>query len=126
MSGKGKQSSKKAMVKSRESVKPQPASSLSNSNDSSNSERPEVSVALPVIKTVDNTRHLPRYSAVLQRNAEEGIVAEDLDTLQLELEILLSSVVVRSRIIQEEIANLSSAEERRDKRSERSAKKICF
>ena len=42
---------------------------------------------------------------------------EDLDSLQLELEMLLSSVVVRSRTIQEEICGLSSAEERRDRRS---------
>ena len=42
---------------------------------------------------------------------------EDLDALQLELEMLLSSVVVRQRMIKEEETALCSAEERRDRRS---------
>ena len=114
MSGKGKQNSKKAVVKSvRESGKLAQAA-LANSDTSS--EGSEMT-ALPVIKMIDNSKVLPRYYSVLQRSAEEGVNMEDLDTLQLELEMLLSSVVVRSRMLQEEIASLSASEERRDRRS---------
>lgn len=42
---------------------------------------------------------------------------EDLDTLQLELEALLSCVAVRNRVIREEIKLLESAEEKRDKKA---------
>ncbi|KAG7207698.1 hypothetical protein KM043_009316 [Ampulex compressa] len=114
MSGKGKQSSKKAVVKVRESGKTAQSSLL---NSDTSSESTETTMSLPVLKTVDNSRHLPRYTSILQRTVEEGIGMEDLDTLQLELETLLSSVVVRHRMLQDEIASLSSAEERRDKRS---------
>lgn len=114
MSGKGKLSTKKTPVKIREGGKTaQPM--LQNSDTSS--EGTEMASSLPVLKSIDSARQLPRYCTILQRNAEEGIGMEDLDTLQLELETLLSSVVVRTRTLQEEIASLSSAEERRDKRS---------
>uniref|UniRef100_A0A6V7LBC9 Transcriptional adapter 3 n=1 Tax=Bracon brevicornis TaxID=1563983 RepID=A0A6V7LBC9_9HYME len=114
MSGKGKLSTKKTPVKSRESVKT--AQTPSQSSDTS-VDSPEMAFSLPVIKVADNSKLLPRYTAILQRNQEEGVGMEDLDTLQLELETLLSSTVVRSRMLQEEISCLSSAEERRDKRS---------
>lgn len=114
MSGKGKLSTKKTPVKVREGGKmAQP--SLQSSDTSS--EGAEMTSNLPALKSIDSARQLPRYSMILQRNAEEGVGMEDLDTLQLELETLLSSVVVRTRTLQDEIANLSSAEERRDKRS---------
>ncbi|XP_046751940.1 transcriptional adapter 3-B [Diprion similis] len=114
MSGKGKQSSKKALIKVREGGK---SGHLSSVNSDTSSESTEAAVSLPVLKTVDNGKHLPRYCSILQRSAEECVGMEDLDTLQLELETLLSSVVVRCRLLQDEITNLSSAEERRDKRS---------
>lgn len=118
MSGKGKQSSKKAVVKVRESGKTAQSTSAGAANSESSSESTETTMSLPILKTADNTRHLPRYSSILQRTPDEGVGMEDLDTLQLELEMLLSSVVVRHRMLQDEIANLSSAEtERRDKRS---------
>jgi transcriptional adapter 3 len=114
MSGKGKQNSKKAVVKSVKESGKLTQSVLANSDTSS--EGSEMTV-LPVIKMIDNSKVLPRYYSVLQRNAEDGINMEDLDILQLELEMLLSSVVVRSRMLQEEIASLSASEERRDRRS---------
>lgn len=118
MSGKGKQSSKKAVIKVRESGKTAQSSSATAINSESSSESTETTMSLPILKTADNSRHLPRYSSILQRTPDEGVGMEDLDTLQLELEMLLSSVVVRHRMLQDEIANLSSAEtERRDKRS---------
>ncbi|XP_001605876.1 transcriptional adapter 3-B [Nasonia vitripennis] len=124
MSGKGKQNSKKAIIKTgRESGKVvQPV--LANSDTSS--EGSEMMTVFPVIKMIDNSKVLPRYSSVLQRNTEDGINMEDLDTLQLELEMLLSSVVVRSRMLQEEIASLSASEERRDRRSKSGKGLACI
>lgn len=116
MSGKGKQNSKKAVVKpSREKESGKLAQSMLAHSDTS-SEGSEMN-ALPVIKTIDTAKFLPKYYSILQRNAEDGINMEDLDALQLELEMLLSSVVVRSRMLQEEISTLSASEERRDRRS---------
>ncbi|XP_011696496.1 PREDICTED: transcriptional adapter 3-B [Wasmannia auropunctata] len=115
MSGKGKQSSKKAVIKIRESGKTSQQSSTANSDG--NSEVPEPTTSQFLLKTVDNSRHLPRYTSILKRTTEEGVVMDDLDTLQLELETLLSAVVVRHRTLQDEIANLFSAEERRERRS---------
>lgn len=118
MSGKGKQNSKKAMVKS--SVRDSSgklAQSLLLANSDTSSEGSEMTASLPVIKMIDNSKVLPRYYSVLQRNAEDGINMDDLDVLQLELEMLLSAVVVRSRMLQDEIASLSASEERRDRRS---------
>lgn len=114
MSGKGKQSSKKAVVKVRESGKTAQSSLL---NTDTNSETPEPTTSQAILKIIDNARHLPKYTNILKRTAEEGVGMEDLDTLQLELETLLSAVVVRHRTLQDEIANLSSVEERRDRRS---------
>ncbi|KAM0731805.1 Transcriptional adapter 3-B [Formica fusca] len=114
MSGKGKQSSKKAVVKVRESGKTAQSSLL---NTDTNSETPEPTTSQAILKIIDNGRHLPKYTNILKRTAEEGVGMEDLDTLQLELETLLSAVVVRHRTLQDEIANLSSVEERRDRRS---------
>ncbi|XP_077264420.1 transcriptional adaptor 3 [Temnothorax americanus] len=114
MSGKGKQSSKKAVVKIRESGK---TAQSSTANSDVSSEVPEPTTSQFFLKTVDNSRNLPRYTSILKRTAEEGIGMEDLDTLQLELETLLSAVVVRHRTLHDEIASLFSAEERRDRRS---------
>ncbi|XP_035721557.1 transcriptional adapter 3-A-like [Vespa mandarinia] len=114
MSGKGKQSSKKAVGKVRECVKTAEASVLNADMSPSGTES---IMSIPILKISDNSRLLPRYASVLQRTTEDSVGMEDLDALQLELETLLSSVVVRHRMLQDEIASLSSAEERRDKRS---------
>ncbi|KYN00888.1 PREDICTED: transcriptional adapter 3-B [Cyphomyrmex costatus] len=117
MSGKGKQSSKKAVIKIRESGKTT-QSSIINSDANSEVQEPTTSQFFP--KTIDNNRHLPRYTNILKRAAEEGVAMDDLDTLQLELETLLSAVVVRHRTLQDEITSLFSAEERKDRRSKSS------
>ncbi|XP_012543058.1 transcriptional adapter 3-B [Monomorium pharaonis] len=114
MSGKGKQNSKKAVVKVRESGK---TAQSSMTNTDTNTEISEPTTSQCFLKTIDNSRHLPRYTSILKRTPEEGISMDDLDTLQLELETLLSAVVVRHRTLQDEIASLFSAEERRDRRS---------
>ncbi|KAG5332278.1 TAD3B protein, partial [Acromyrmex heyeri] len=117
MSGKGKQSSKKAVIKIRESGKTAQSSTM---NSDASSEVPEPTTSQFLLKTVDNSRHLPRYTSILKRTVEEGVVMDDLDTLQLELETLLSAVVVRHRTLQDEISSLFSAEERKDRRSKSS------
>jgi len=61
---------------------------------------------------------------ILKRTTEEGVGMEDLDTLQLELETLLSTVVVRHRTLQDEIISLSSVEERRGDRRSKSGKSM--
>lgn len=103
------------MVKSTRDSGKLAQASLANSDTSS--EGSEMMATLPVLKVIDNNKFLPRYTSILQRTLDEGINMEDLDFLQPELEMILTSVVVRSRILKEEISNLSSAEERRDKRS---------
>lgn len=114
MSGKGKQSSKKAVIKVREGGK-SAQSTLNNAEGSPESE--DVSTFLSNLKIIDKEKQLPKYCSILQRSSEEGIGMEDLDALQMELEMMLSSVVLRSRALQEEITSFSSTDERRDRRS---------
>ncbi|XP_074106631.1 transcriptional adaptor 3 [Cotesia typhae] len=120
MSGKGKLNLKKTPVKVRDNKSQAPVQAAETSSDGI-----EMSFALSVIKVSENSKLLPRYTSILQRTNEDSVGMEDLDTLQLELETLLSSVVVRSRLLQEEITCLTSAEERRDKRS-KSGKGLSF
>jgi transcriptional adapter 3 len=122
MSGKGKQNSKKAIVKVRESGKTQ--SSQPSQMSSETLEIPELTMSQMFnFKTVDNNRLL-KYVNILKRTTEEGVGMEDLDTLQLELETLLSTVVVRHRTLQDEIISLSSVEERRGDRRSKSGKSM--
>ena len=67
---------------------------------SSDSSGKECVLSFPLLKRADNDRMLPRYSAILNRTEEEGVGMEDLDALQLELEALLSAVVLRNRVLQ--------------------------
>lgn len=53
-------------------------------------------------KPVEHIKACPRYSAVLGRSEEDGIGIEELDTLQLELETLLSSASRRLRALEEQ------------------------
>ncbi|XP_031616810.1 transcriptional adapter 3-like [Contarinia nasturtii] len=58
------------------------------------------STALPLsmstlIKTSENIKYLPRYTSALTKSAIELFPAEELDGIQLELEILLSTVALR-------------------------------
>lgn len=56
-------------------------------------------------------------SAVLARNDKEGVSMEDLDTLQLELEVLLSAAAVRIRALKGEVGALEHADDKKDKKS---------
>jgi len=98
MSTKAKQSPKKGVGKFKEYGK-------GNNNkikvsDSSDASGKECVLSFPLLKVVDNDRMLPRYSAILNRAEDDGVGMEDLDALQLELEALLSAVVVRTRVLQ--------------------------
>lgn len=53
-------------------------------------------------KSVDHVKVCPRYTAVLARSEDDGIGIEELDTLQLELETLLSSASRRLRVLEAE------------------------
>lgn len=53
-------------------------------------------------KPVEHVKLCPRYTAVLGRSEDDGIGIEELDTLQLELETLLSSANRRLRALEEQ------------------------
>lgn len=53
-------------------------------------------------KPVEHVKVCPRYTAVLGRSEDDGIGIEELDTLQLELETLLSSATRRLRALEEQ------------------------
>ncbi|KAH0516902.1 Transcriptional adapter 3 [Microtus ochrogaster] len=58
-------------------------------------------------KSVDHLKVCPRYTAVLARSEDDGIGIEELDTLQLELETLLSSASRRLRVLEAETQVIS-------------------
>jgi len=62
----------------------------------------------PDFKSVDHGRFCPRYTTVLQRTEDEGIGEDELDTLQLELENLLSNVSKRMRLLESETQSLNN------------------
>ena len=53
-------------------------------------------------KSVDHLKVCPRYTVVLACSEDDGIGIEELDTLQLELETLLSSARRRLRVLEAE------------------------
>jgi len=65
---------------------------------------------LPEFANVDHAKLVPRYTSVLRRSEHDGIGLEDVDTLQLELEALLSATVVRKFTLKEETKVLSNIE----------------
>ncbi|XP_050067389.1 transcriptional adapter 3 [Anopheles maculipalpis] len=91
-------------------VKPSLVTSIPSPNS------PDQSVLFPHIKTLDNSKVLPKYTAALANTTEELIPAEDLDTIQLELELLLSTVALRSRVLKAELETIDKADERRERK----------
>lgn len=67
------------------------------------------------IKAQDNFKLLPRYSAALGRPHDDSMPAEDLDAIQLELEMLLSTVALRSRALKYEYDSLEKEDKREKK-----------
>jgi len=51
----------------------------------------------------DHAKYFPRFSAVLKRSDQDGVGMEDIDALQMELEAMLSSTVVRKITLKEEL-----------------------
>ena len=58
---------------------------------------------LPEFSNGDHGKICPRYSSVLKRSEQDGVGMEDIDTLQMELEALLSSTVVRKMTLKDEL-----------------------
>ncbi|XP_050734643.1 transcriptional adapter 3-B-like isoform X2 [Eriocheir sinensis] len=89
------------------------SSSSSSSNTSSGSKRDDpldlkdCPLSLPVVGSLDHTRSLPRYTSLV--NAE-GVSMEELDGLQLELELLLSSVLVRQMSLNSQLSLIHQLE----------------
>ncbi|XP_067635195.1 transcriptional adapter 3 isoform X2 [Eurosta solidaginis] len=57
----------------------------------------------------------------LQRTAEDYLAAEDLDSIQLELETLLSNVALRYRVLKSEYESLDKDDRRNERRSKHGA-----
>lgn len=71
---------------------------------------------VPYIKTLDNGKVLPKYTAALASSADDLVPAEDLDMIQLELELLLSTVALRYRVLKSEMETIDKADERRERK----------
>ncbi|XP_068414740.1 transcriptional adapter 3 isoform X1 [Eschrichtius robustus] len=67
-------------------------------------------------KSVDHLKVCPRYTAVLARSEDDGIGIEELDTLQLELETLLSSASRRLRVLEAETQILTDWQDKKGDR----------
>ncbi|XP_004520093.1 transcriptional adapter 3-A [Ceratitis capitata] len=80
-----------------------------------------VGINIPLIKVKDNSKQLPTYHAALQRSADDNLAAEDLDSIQLELETLLSSVAQRYRVLKSEYESLDKDERRNERRTKHGA-----
>ncbi|XP_059622522.1 transcriptional adapter 3-B [Phlebotomus argentipes] len=74
---------------------------------------PESGCLLPHLKTQDNSKILPKLHAALARPQDSYLPTEDLDSVQLELENLLSTVALRYRHLKAEYETLDKAEERK-------------
>ncbi|KAG6445137.1 transcriptional adapter 3 [Manduca sexta] len=81
---------------------------------------------IPYIKTQDNAVHLPRFTAVAARSADEPIGMDELDGLQLELESLLCNTALRIRYFQSEIDNIDSNESKREKKGKAAGKQLQY
>ncbi|KAH8387115.1 hypothetical protein KR093_004854 [Drosophila rubida] len=71
---------------------------------------------IPLIRSRDVAKQLPTLAAALQRPADDYLAAEDLDAVQLELELMLSNVALRARVLKAEYDSLDKDEKRQDRR----------
>jgi hypothetical protein len=67
---------------------------------SSGSSGTEGVLSFPQLERAHNEQLLPCYSTILNLTEEEVVRLEDLDSLQLELEAMLSTVELRRRVLQ--------------------------
>lgn len=68
-----------------------------------------------LIKSSENTKYLPRYTAALAKPATDLFPADELDGVQLELELLLSTVALRYRSLKNGIESLDREEKNHKK-----------
>jgi transcriptional adapter 3 len=88
---------------------------MSKSSPESN-EPASPSPIIPHIRCQDNAEQLPKYHAALLRPANSELPPDDLETIQAELETLLSTVALRYRVLKSE---LESNDSRRTKHLDR-------
>lgn len=68
-----------------------------------------------LIKMSENAKYLPRYTAALAKPATDLFPADELDGVQLELELLLSTVALRYRSLKNGIESLDREEKNHKK-----------
>jgi transcriptional adapter 3 len=78
---------------------------------------PESVPIIPHIKLADNEHTLPTYTAALNRSSQDSVPSEDLDAIQLELEMLLSTVALRHRVLRQELDTIDSSDDRKSSKS---------
>ncbi|XP_055313262.1 transcriptional adapter 3-like [Sitodiplosis mosellana] len=76
-----------------------------------------------LIKTCENFKYLPRYTTALTKPAVELFPAEELDGIQLELEILLSTVALRYRSLKSGFDSLDREDKNHKKNEKLSGKR---
>ncbi|KAF9799517.1 hypothetical protein SFRURICE_018704 [Spodoptera frugiperda] len=81
---------------------------------------------IPYIKIQDNAVHLPRFTAIAARSADEPIGMDELDSLQLELESLLGNTALRIRYFQSEIESIDTNESKREKKGKAAGKQLQY
>lgn len=80
----------------------------------------DCSLQFPDLKPVDHVRNCPKYTHILNRHEDEGIMMEELDSLQMELERLLASASSRMRVLKSEIKVIADLNEnKKDKKVSR-------
>lgn len=72
---------------------------------------------IPLIKTQNNKDKLPKIYTALSRSQSDLVPADELDGIQLELEMLLSTVALRYRVLKTELDSIDKADERKDRKS---------
>jgi len=82
---------------------------IKKENSTSDAEESEDEDAKNVtdFRPLDHTKNMPRFMSILGRLEENPITMEDLDTLQMELELLLNSVVLRGLNLQRDGAAMA-------------------
>lgn len=68
-----------------------------------------------LIKTAENAKYLPRYAAALAKPNTDLFPADELDGVQLELELLLSTVALRYRSLKSGVESLDREEKNHKK-----------
>ncbi|XP_077296051.1 transcriptional adaptor 3 [Arctopsyche grandis] len=81
---------------------------------------------IPYIKLQDTATTLPKYMTILSRSTEEGIGMDELDFLQNELENLLCTAALRTRVFQSEIENIDVNESKREKKGKAAGKQLQY